>query len=209
MDGMSGPEIGQAPPRASELIAQWKASEGEKTLGGLVDAMDSKGFALLLVILLGPSALPIPTGGLTHVFEIAAVLLALQLIAGREDVWLPQRLRRRSLEGETATKFIDAMVRYVGKLERITKPRGRVFFGRRISDVLFGCGVLIGVVATFLAPPFTGLDTIPALGVVFLALAVIAEDIAVIWIGVALIALGIFVEVTLGDAAFRAVKSVV
>jgi hypothetical protein len=198
-----------APPRASELIRQWQRSPADKTLGGFVDAMDAKGFALLLIILLGPSALPIPTGGLTHVFEIAAALLALQLILGREDVWLPGRLRRVSLDGEHSTKFVDAMVRYIGKLERITKPRGRVFFGRRISDFLFGCGTLVGVVATFMAPPFTGLDTIPALGVVLLALAVLAEDIAVIWAGVALIVLGILAEIFLGGAALKAVKSLV
>jgi hypothetical protein len=196
------------PPRATELIRAWRESDREKTLGGLIDAIDSKGFALLLVILLGPSALPIPTGGLTHVFEVAAALLALQLIAGRREVWLPERIRRIELGGEKSAKAVDAIERYIGKLERITRPRGRIFFGRRISDVLFGCGVLIGVVATFLAPPFTGLDTVPALGVVLLALAVIAEDIAVIWVGVALIALGIFLELFLGDAALRAVKSV-
>ena len=192
---------GEVPIRATELIARWRESEGEKSLGGFVDAMDSKGFALLLVILMGPSALPIPTGGLTHLFEIAAVLLAFQLILGRADVWLPGRMRRISLEGGGATKVVDAMERYIGKLERITKPRGR------ISDIAFGFGVLIGVIVTFLAPPFTGLDTLPALGVVMLALAVIAEDIAVIWIGVALIVLGAFAELFIGDAAYRAVKS--
>lgn len=198
---------GEVPIRATELIARWRESEGEKSLGGFVDAMDSKGFALLLVILMGPSALPIPTGGLTHLFEIAAVLLAFQLILGRADVWLPGRMRRISLEGGGATKVVDAMERYIGKLERITKPRGRIFFGKRISDIAFGFGVLIGVIVTFLAPPFTGLDTLPALGVVMLALAVIAEDIAVIWIGVALIVLGAFAELFIGDAAYRAVKS--
>ena len=96
---------GEVPIRATELIARWRESEGEKSLGGFVDAMDSKGFALLLVILMGPSALPIPTGGLTHLFEIAAVLLAFQLILGRADVWLPGRMRRISLEGGGATSL--------------------------------------------------------------------------------------------------------
>jgi hypothetical protein len=41
------------------------------------------------VLLLGPSALPLPTGGATHVFEIIAMLLALELIAGRDQIWLP------------------------------------------------------------------------------------------------------------------------
>jgi hypothetical protein len=43
------------------------------------------------VLLLGVPALPLPTGGATHVFEIIAVLLALELIVGREEIWLPRR----------------------------------------------------------------------------------------------------------------------
>lgn len=196
------------PPRASELVRAWRDGDGEKTIGGFIDAMDTKGFALLFVILLAPSALPIPTGGVTHVMEVAAALLALQLLFGREDVWMPKRIRRVSLEGDKSGKLVDTIINYVGKLEKITKPRGRVFFGKRISRIAFGAGALIGVVATFLAPPFTGLDTIPSLGVVFLALGMIAEDIAAIWIGVALIVAGIAAEYFLADTAYRAFKSI-
>jgi hypothetical protein len=48
-----------------------------------------KSFAVLFVLLLGVPALPLPTGGATHVFEVIAVLLALQLTAGRNEIWLP------------------------------------------------------------------------------------------------------------------------
>jgi hypothetical protein len=34
------------------------------------------------------------------VFEIIAVLLALELIAGRENIWLPERWRRLELAGD-------------------------------------------------------------------------------------------------------------
>lgn len=198
----------ELPPRASDLIRGWRDGDGEKTIGGFIDAMDTKGFALLLVVLLAPSALPIPTGGVTHVMEVAAALLALQLLVGRQEVWMPGRLRRVSLEGEKSGKLVETIINYVGKLERITKPRGRLFFGKRISDITFGAVALIGVVATFLAPPFTGLDTIPSLGVVILALAVIAEDIAAVWVGVALIIAGIAAEYFLADTAYNAVKSI-
>lgn len=46
---------------------------------------------MLFLFLLAPSALPLPTGGLTQVLEAIAMLLALQLIANRDCVWLPRR----------------------------------------------------------------------------------------------------------------------
>src|SRR3954469_24700196 len=73
--------------------------DGETTLGGLIDVFGRKSFALIFVLLLGVPALPLPTGGATHVFEIIAILLALQLIAGREKIWLPQRWCRTELAG--------------------------------------------------------------------------------------------------------------
>ena len=45
----------------------------------------------MFVLLLAVPALPLPTGGATHVFEVIAMLVALQLIVGRRQIWLPAR----------------------------------------------------------------------------------------------------------------------
>ena len=57
-------------------LDRWLQSDGDKTLGSLVELFEEKSFAILFVLLLGVPALPLPTGGATHVFEIIAVLLA-------------------------------------------------------------------------------------------------------------------------------------
>ena len=77
------------PPQISSELERWLGGAGEKTLGSLIELFQEKSFALLFVLLLGVPALPLPTGGATHVFEIIAVLLALQLIAGSRRIWLP------------------------------------------------------------------------------------------------------------------------
>ena len=77
--------------KLSEQLERWLAGPGDKTLGALADVFGEKSFALLFVLLLGVPALPLPTGGATHVLEVVAMLLALELIAGRSDVWLPRR----------------------------------------------------------------------------------------------------------------------
>jgi hypothetical protein len=73
----------------SAQLARWLSGDGAKTLGGLIELFGQKSFAILFVLLLGVPALPLPTGGATHVFEVIAVVLAFQLVANRSEIWLP------------------------------------------------------------------------------------------------------------------------
>jgi hypothetical protein len=194
-----------AAPRVSEQLGRWLDSEGEKTLSGLIALFGEKSFAVVFVLLLGVPALPLPTGGATHVLEIIAVLLAVQLIAGRRDIWLPERWRELNLAGERHQRFTRALLRLIRGLERVSKPRLRFLFHQRMTRVVFGVLVLCGTVGAFLAPPFSGLDTLPALGVVLLSLGVLLEDFAIVAVGVAVAAAGVALEVLLGHAALHAI----
>src|ERR1700684_1429650 len=156
----------QEPGKVSDELERWLTSDGEKTLGSLIQLFEEKSFAILFVVLLGVPALPLPTGGATHVFEIIAMLLALELIAGREEIWLPQRWRKLELAGEKQQRFITALMKMIRWLERFSRPRLRFLFGHRLSNIIFGLLVIAGSTGAFLAPPFTGLDTLPALGTV-------------------------------------------
>src|SRR5881392_1723448 len=109
------------PAKVSEQITRWLASDGAKTLGGLVDMFEEKSFALVFILLLAVPALPLPTGGATHVFEIIAVLVALQLIAGREGIWLPQRWRGVELAGGRRERFITGLMKLIRRLERFSR----------------------------------------------------------------------------------------
>src|SRR5262245_32026600 len=120
------------PTRVSEQLARWRDTPGEKTLGSLIDTVENKSFALLFVILLGLPALPLPTGGITHVLEIVAMLLSLQLIVGRNEIWLPQRWRKVDLQSGAQAKFIDGLIKYTRKIERFSRPRFTVLFEHRL-----------------------------------------------------------------------------
>jgi len=194
------------PAIATELQA-WLEGEGDKTLSGLIDVFKHKSFAILFVLLLGLPALPLPTGGATHVFDVIASLLALQLIAGRDHIWLPERWRRMELAGKAQARFIAGLLRLIRFLERFSRPRLTFLFNHRLSNAVFGLLVIGGSVAAFVAPPFSGLDTLPALGVVVLALGVLLEDVLVATAGIALGAAGVVLEVVLGTAAIHGLSS--
>jgi hypothetical protein len=194
------------PSKVSDELERWLTSDGEKTLGSLIELFEQKSFAILFVVLLGVPALPLPTGGATHVFEIVAMLLALELIAGREEIWLPQRWRRLELAGEKQQRFIAALIKTIRWLERFSRPRLRFLFDHRLSNVVFGLLAIGGSLAAFVAPPFTGLDTLPALGVVLLSLGVLLEDFLVVLAALIVAAAGIALEVILGSAAIGGVE---
>jgi hypothetical protein len=193
-------------PNVSDALEQWLASTGETTLGGLIDFFGQKSFALVFVLLLGVPALPLPTGGATHVFEIVAVLVALELIAGRDQIWLPARWRKLELAGPRQQRFIGGLVRMVRRLERFSRPRLRRVFNHRLSNIVFGVLVVAGTAGAFLAPPFTGLDTLPALGVVLLSLAVLLEDIVIAFVAVIVGIVGVALEIFLGTAAVHGIS---
>jgi hypothetical protein len=193
--------------KVSDDLERWFASDEDKTIGGFNAFFEEKTFALLFVVLMATPALPLPTGGATHVFEIVVVLLALQLIAGRDVVWLPRRWRGVELGGAKQQRLARVLVRMIRRLERVSRPRLRFAFDHRASNIVFGLLVIAGAVGAFFAPPFSGLDTLPSLGVVLLALGVLLEDFAVVVVAVVLGVVGVVLEVVLGTAAIHGVSS--
>lgn len=194
-------------PSAGDQLEQWLQGDGDKTLGALIGTFEEKSFALVFILLMGVPALPLPTGGATHVFEIITMLLALQLVAGRDAIWLPDRWRGITLAGGAREKFIKRLTSFVRRLERHSKPRLAFLFVHRASGVAYGLLVLGGTLAAFLAPPFSGLDTLPSLGVVLLSVAWLMEDAALAVAGVLVAATGVLLEVLLGSAIVHGVGS--
>ncbi|HEY0516339.1 MAG TPA: exopolysaccharide biosynthesis protein [Solirubrobacteraceae bacterium] len=196
------------PAKVSDELERWLAGE-RQTLDSLIELFGDRSFALLFVILLGLPALPLPTGGATHVFEVIAVLLAVQLIAGAQRIWLPQKWRGLELAGGRKQRFIEGLLKFIRRLERFSRPRLRFLFNHRLSNVVFGLLVIGGSAAAFLAPPFSGLDTLPALGVVVLAIAVLLEDVLYAIVGVLLALAGAVLEIVLGSAVVHGVSSLI
>src|SRR3979411_2134790 len=103
------PQQGAQPSseKVSDQIERWLDESNDHTVGALIDLFEEKSFALLFIILLGVSALPLPTGGATHVFDVIAVVVAAQLVVGRDKVWIPARWRTLQLAGSKQKRFLN------------------------------------------------------------------------------------------------------
>jgi hypothetical protein len=178
--------------------------EPHVSIGSLADALDERSFAIVLMILMIPSALPIPTGGVTHVLEIFAALIALQMVVGRRQLWIPARFARKEL-GETFTgKAAPKMLRFIRWFERHARPRVSRLLETRAAVAILGVLMLALVVGAFVAPPFSGLDTLPSLGVVVICLGIVFSDGLIVAGGLVIGIVGVALEIALGAAVWSA-----
>ena len=184
----------------SDGLEEWLKSDSPKTLGDLDEAFGEKSFAVTILLLMFVPALPLPTGGITHVFEVITVFVALQMVIGRRHIWLPKRWKRRPLGATITGKAVPFIVRRVRTFENHSHPRLAGLFDQRWFVRVLGLLIIVLTAGAAIAPPFSGLDTLPALGVVTIALAIILEDAVVLGIGVLIGTGGIVLIVTIGAA---------
>jgi hypothetical protein len=192
--------------RLSDQLEGWLRSEEPKTIGSLIDVFEEKSFAVIFVLLLALPALPLPTGGVTHVFEVIAMLLALELIVGRRCVWLPERWRTREIGMPTRERFATTLLPRIRWIERHSHAHLGFLLEHRFSGIAFGAVTLVLVVTAFAAPPFTGLDTLPSLGVVLISLGVLLEDPLLGIAGLLIGAAGVLAVFLLGKEAIHLVR---
>jgi hypothetical protein len=188
--------------RLSARLESWLEGDESKTIGALTDLIDEKSFALIIMLLLFPSALPIPTGGVTHVLELIAALVACQMVLGRRELWLPRRFRDHELGEAVTGKAVPASIRRVRWFERWARPRLATLLDTRGARSVLAVILLVFIAGALFAPPFSGLDTLPSAGVVIMCLGIIFSDVLIVALGVTVGAVGIGLVVALGSAAW-------
>lgn len=184
----------------SVQLEKWLKSKGKKTIASLDSVFAEKSFALAFFILLAIPALPLPTGGVTHLFEAIAILLALELIIGRKSIWLPRRWQKTQIGRRTRERMLPFLVRRVRWFEKFSRPRLSWLINHKLFRSFIGLIVMVLCAAAFLAPPFSGLDTLPALGIVILSLGLILEDMIIVTMGMVVGVAGMALTIGLGAA---------
>ena len=191
-------------PFSTEL-ERWLSDGTPKTFGDLSTAFGDKGFAVTVLLLMSVPALPVPTGGVTHVLEAVAIVVAAQMVAGRRTMWLPRRVRGRPLGTILTGRAIPFLVARIRWLERHSHPHFSSAFHHGWALRAVGAVLIVFAAAAALAPPFSGLDTLPAIGAVLVTLAVLLEDLAVLAAGIVVGVAGIVLMASVGAAVVHLV----
>jgi hypothetical protein len=161
------------------------------------------------MLLMFVPALPLPTGGISHGCAIITVLIAGQMISGRRTLWLPRRWQTRELGPLTTGKAIPFMTRWIRRFERYSRRRGAWLLERTLGQRIVGVLLIVTAVSAFVAPPFSGLDTLPGMGAVIICLGFILRDLAVVGAGTAVALSGTVLIVTIGAALAHSIGSLV
>jgi hypothetical protein len=113
------------------------AAEGDSiTVDRVVRTLGERAFASLMLIFTLISTSPasaIP--GLTATVALIVFILVVQLIAGRDCVWLPGFITKRELSTEKLCKGIGWLRKPVQFVEKFLKPRLTFLFHRPLSLV--------------------------------------------------------------------------
>ena len=193
----------------SDELEEWLRGKGPRTLGALEEVFAEKSFAVAVFLLMFVPALPLPTGGVTHVFEVMTVILGAEMALGRRTIWLPDRWRRRELGSLTTEKALPFVVRRIRQVERFSHPRGSRLIGHPLTTRLLGVVLIAFATGAAFAPPFSGLDTLPALGAVGVALAIVLDDIVVLGVSIAVGLGGIVLIAAVGAAVVHLLRRLI
>lgn len=158
----------------SETLQSLLHSDGEElAVGTIVQRVEDRGFGLLLLVLSLPSALPVPAAGYSVPFGIVLLLLALQMIAGRQQPVFPRRIERIQLSRKTSQRLLGAGARLFHWLEFLVRPRMR-WIGSRGGRVFMGALVMLMAILMLIPIPLT--NSFPALVIFLIGVGLTEED---------------------------------
>lgn len=148
-----------------------------------------RAFGPILVI----AALPVITPlvnipGVASTMGIVIFLLALQMLLGRSSIWLPNWLRRRSVQVSRFKKAARYAQPFASRIDKLMRPRLEFLTHPPfVQGVAFCCAALGGVMPVLEAVP--GTSAIPGVPVVLFGLGIMTHDGLLIVLGFIVLAL--------------------
>lgn len=173
-----------AGPATRGLLTLAGGLPGERvSLGAIVDRLGTDGLGFVLLLLTLPTLIPVP-GPFGMVFGALIALVALQLVSGRRTLWLPERLRRRTLPTPVLRGVIAQSLPWIARIEGwLREDRLPALTGQRARAVL---AVPLLLLALAIVLPIPLGNVAPATALIVFALGFLARDGGMILVALAL-----------------------
>src|SRR5262249_9305944 len=184
-DQLGSPAAASGSRRTSQLLRHFVASHTEPriSVGALRDALDDRGFGVLLFIFALPNLVPVNIPLLSAVLGVPLVLLAAQLSYGRHKPWFPDWLTSQSFPREGFVAVVNRALPFLEGVEQVLRPRLTVLLswtGERLV------GIAILILALVLTLPIPFVNWLPACGIAVFGLAIVEKDGVAVLVGLAL-----------------------
>jgi hypothetical protein len=122
----------------------------ELSFGELLDRFSERGFGVFLLLVMLPTFIPIPVG-IGAVSGGLASLIGLQFLARLEHPWMPRFVANYKIHRYRVVGFRDRMGKWLGRIERLTKPRYTGVFTHWAAHAF--TGLLLVVLGVLLCLP--------------------------------------------------------
>lgn len=155
-------------------IANPPTPEGDVTLDEMLNLAGERTFGFLFVLLSLPSALPIPAPGYSIPFGIVMALLAVQLITGAEQPWLPKNWGKKGFERKKVCGFMEAGVPWLERIEAVSRPRLLAVCTNPLGRLFIGLAILLMSISMMIPIPLT--NTLPAIGIFVTGFGLVNDD---------------------------------
>ncbi|MFK8185952.1 MAG: exopolysaccharide biosynthesis protein [Phormidesmis sp.] len=159
------------------------------TLNEVLDIAGERTFGFLFVLLSIPSALPIPAPGYSTPFGLVMFLLAVQLMVGRDQPWLPEKFRKKGFAREQVQDLLRKGMPWLKRVETVARPRLTPVCTSRPGQALIGGLIALAAVSMMLPFPLT--NTLPAMGIFVAGLGLSDDDGFLSLTGVTICLLGV------------------
>jgi hypothetical protein len=176
------------PSLAASLRPVLRRRRAHISLGDLTARVDrGENLGAVLFVLTLPVLAPLPPG-VSVVLAIPPLLVALQVVVGRRDLWLPAWLSARRLEQKPLAKLLRRALPIVERAEALVTPRLGVLTGVVGSRVI---GLACALIAVVLILPIPFANLVPALAMGCLSLGLARRDGLLVLAGYSLMALAV------------------
>ncbi len=143
------------------------------TIGNFVELLGNRSFALIILILAMPNVLPIGIPGFSTMTGVPILCMALQMVWGRQVIWLPNKMAGKHLQQKHLNKIICKILPTLLWLEKFLRPRGTILCKSIGTRVI---GLVIAMMASVLVLPIIGGNLLPGFSISLLALALLEKD---------------------------------
>jgi len=172
--------------RTSDLLLAAVRGESERvTVAEILDALDNRAFGLATLLFAIPSVIPMPPGVPT-VVGIALFIVSLQMVMGRQELWLPNFLSKQGFSRKSLVSGFEKIKPQLELLEKFSRPRLLILTGK-IATVLIGIVIMVMSIILILPLPPGG-NFPPALACAVLGMALVERDGIIVLIGLAVTA---------------------
>ncbi len=158
--------------------------DGNLSLGELLDQFGDEGLLLLTIFLTLVFLIPVSIPGVSTAFGAAILLVGFSRLRNK-PLWLPQRLRARSIPAAKLRPALERGLHWVRRLEKVSRPHrlpGLADDGvvGVFNNLAFILGALL-LMAPFGLVPFS--NTLPAIALLLFAIGFLQRDGVVVLLG--------------------------